>query len=136
MIARNDNKRHVPPLWRREDAIVVGLAAVCAVALLAAASMRGTQALRHPRLEILVGNEVYGIYDLDEDREIRISENNVCEIRGGQVRMTYASCPDKLCVHSRPVGAGGGSIVCLPGRIVLHIVDAENEEREVDSIAG
>ena len=136
MIARNDNKRRVPPLWRRADALVVGLAAVCAVALLAAASMRGTQALRHPRLEILVGNEVYGIYDLDEDREIRISENNVCEIRGGQVRMTYASCPDKLCVHSRPVDAGGGSIVCLPGRIVLHIVDAQAGEREVDSIAG
>ena len=80
--------------------------------------------VKEPRLEILVDGKHYGTYSLGTDREIRIGEGNVCVIENGEVRMTEADCPDKSCVHSRPI-AEGGSIVCLPNRVILKIVNGE-----------
>ena len=91
--------------------------------------------MQQPHLEILTGSRVYGVYDLGKDQTIRIGETNTCEIRNGAVQMTEADCPDQVCVHSVPITEKGGSIVCLPNHIVLHIIDVDFSEREVDSIA-
>ena len=87
---------------------------------------------KEPYLLILVGGERYGSYALSEDREIRIHDTNVCVIENGSVRMTEADCPDLVCVHTRPI-SDSGSIVCLPNRIVLKIVDGE--EGGIDAIS-
>ena len=121
--------------FRRADAVILAAAAVCAVLLLLGPAVWGRTSPRQPQLEILVGDRLYGQYDLNEDRTIRIGEGNVCEIRDGSVRMTEADCPDQVCVHTAAVGRGGGSIVCLPNQVVLRIVDADEEGREVDTIA-
>lgn len=112
--------------------VIPGAAAVCLLLLSAFYSGR---AMHHPQLEILKGNQVYGLYDLTEDRTIRIGDTNVCEIHAGEVHMTEADCPDQVCVHAAAITEEGGSIVCLPNHIVLRITDADNENREVDTIA-
>lgn len=78
-----------------------------------------------PRLVILRDGEIYGTYPLTEECTIEIGDTNICEIQGGKVRMIHADCPDQVCVHSAPIGRFGGSIVCLPNKIVLRIEDAE-----------
>lgn len=120
---------------KKADIAVFLTAAAAAACLFAVSGVRTGKIMQHPRLEILNGNRVYGEYDLTEDQTIHIGETNVCEIREGEVRMTEADCPDQICVHSVPITDKGGSIVCLPNRIVLHVIDTDDTEREVDTIA-
>ena len=73
----------------------------------------------HQTVRITVDGEEYGTYSLSEDQVIEINDTNVCEIRDGKVRMTEANCPDQLCIHQRAVDESGGTIICLPNRIVI-----------------
>ena len=120
---------------RKADIAVFLAAAAAAVCLFAGAGLLSGKTMKRPALEILTGNQVFGVYDLTEDRTIRIGETNVCEIRDGEVRMTEADCPDRICIHSAAITAKGGSIVCLPNHIVLRVTDANDSMREVDTIA-
>ena len=70
-------------------------------------------------IRITIDGEEYGTYSLAEDQVISIGNTNVCEIKDGSVRMTWANCPDHLCIHQRAVDENGGIIVCLPNRIVI-----------------
>lgn len=75
------------------------------------------------QLRITVAGDVYGTYSLSQDQEISIGDTNICRIEDGQVSMIWADCPDQICVHTRAITSGGGTIVCLPNRIVLEITD-------------
>lgn len=46
---------------------------------------------------------------------------NKIEVKGGKVRMTYADCPDELCVKTGWISKTGETIVCLPHRVVVEI---------------
>lgn len=85
-------------------------------------------------LVISVDGKEFGRFDLHEDKVIRIGDSNVCEISGESVRMTEADCPDLLCVHSKAIGRDGGSIVCLPNKVVLKIEG--KHENIPDTVAG
>lgn len=87
-------------------------------------------------IRITVDGEEYGTYSLKEDQVISIGETNVCRIENGKVKMTEASCPDHLCMKQRAVGSSGGTIVCLPNKVVIEGVslsDSENQTPEFDT---
>lgn len=46
---------------------------------------------------------------------------NKIEVKDGKVRMTYADCPDELCVKTGWISKTGETIVCLPHRVVVEI---------------
>ncbi len=83
--------------------------------------------LQSPMLEIKKDGKTVGIYPLSEDREIPIPDEtekkNVCRIEQGRVYMSYADCPDQSCMRSVPIDRRGGTIICLPNRVVLRIID-------------
>lgn len=89
-------------------------------------------------LRITVDGDTYGLYDLSENQEIPIGNTNICRIQDGKVRMTDADCPDQICVHTAEISVDGGSIVCLPNRVVLEIVaeDVDDMEDKVDSVSS
>lgn len=103
---------------RRGDIIITAilllLAAIMAIAVssLAPASQyavitaNGTEIARLP---------------LDTDCIYHIGKTNTIEISDGQVRMTEADCPDKLCIHTGKISESGQTIVCLPNRVVISI---------------
>ena len=68
---------------------------------------------------ITINGEEYGIYSLAKDQVISIGDTNVCEIKNGEVKMIEADCPDHLCLKQRAVDSTGGTIVCLPNKIVI-----------------
>jgi hypothetical protein len=75
-------------------------------------------------LRISIDSEVYGTYDMKENQTIRIQETNVCQIQDGEVVMLEGDCPDQLCVEHKEIGREeGGTIVCLPNRVVLEIME-------------
>lgn len=87
-------------------------------------------------LRITIDGTVYGEYSIEDDQEIIINGTNTCIIENGKVRMTWADCPDHICVHTAAISKAGGTIVCLPNKIVLEIRSKDTKENEVDSISS
>lgn len=91
-----------------------------------------------------VEGEEIGIYDLSKDQVIDLPfENhdysNQMVIKDGRVSMQEANCADKICVNHQPISKDGETIVCLPHKLVLEIVDdgeKENEGRDFDTITN
>ncbi len=120
---------------RNDLLLIIGIC-LAAVLLLFFYWFSDTRASR-PMLEILVQNERFGVYSLQEDQVIEINDTNRCEISNGTVTMIWADCPDELCMHQTAIDANGGYIICLPNQVVLHIIDADSSgENQVDSVAG
>lgn len=69
------------------------------------------------------------------DRVYRIDDNNTIEIYGGSVRMTYATCPDQICVKTGAISKSGQSIVCAPHKIVV-IITGGDDAAAVDAITN
>lgn len=87
------------------------------------------------KIRITVDGEFYGEYSLNEDQEIAIGETNICRIKDGKVKMTEANCPDKLCMKQRAVDASGGSIICLPNKVVIEAVGESSASQDgIDSV--
>ena len=72
-------------------------------------------------LIIKIDNQIYGTYSLEENQTININNTNTCVIEDGKVYMKEANCRDLICIHTKAIDKKGGSIVCLPNRIVLEI---------------
>ena len=121
-------------LFAKADFTLILFWGICALALFLISYNRTQGDASGTKLTVLYGNEIYGIYDLNRDQIIEINEGNVCEIKDGEVRMTYADCPDKLCMHSRAISKAGENIVCLPNHVILKITGA-GEEPEIDGLS-
>ena len=70
-------------------------------------------------ITITVDGEEYGTYSLGKDQTISINDTNVCEIKDGKAHMISATCPDHLCMKQREIDEKGGTIVCLPNKVVI-----------------
>ena len=74
---------------------------------------------------------------LDKDTQKQIETpygTNTLVIKDGTVTVTDADCPDKICVRHPSVSRSGESIICLPHRLVISIVDGSGDD-EID-LAG
>lgn len=117
---------------KKKDLFIVGI-----VLILAAVSYLMYQFMipqnPRPMLRITVAGEELGRYRLEEEQDIPIGDTNICRVSDGQVTMIEADCPDQLCIHQKAINLRGGTIVCLPNKVVMDIVDGE-EENELDAV--
>ena len=62
-------------------------------------------------------------FPLGENREVMLDFNgqNLLVIRDGYAFVTYADCPDKLCVKQRKINKDGETIICLPHKLIIKI---------------
>lgn len=111
----HDHRRNLN-LKKKEKYFILGILVLAIVLWI---SMSYFQKGSHQTIRITVDGEEFGTYSLAKDQIIKINDTNVCEIKDGSVRMTWANCPDHLCIHQRAVDENGGIIVCLPNRIVI-----------------
>ena len=44
-------------------------------------------------------------------------------IENGKANMESADCPNQICVHHSAISLNGETIVCLPNRVVIEVVD-------------
>lgn len=97
---------------------------VAVILLLLAAAMGMMVRLLAPAPQYAVvtanGTEIARL-PLDTDCIYHVGKTNTIEISGGQVRMTEADCPDKLCIHTGKISQSGQTIVCLPNKVVISI---------------
>ena len=86
------------------------------------------------RAEIRSDGELIATVDLRIDQEFTVTTpwggENVVTVRSGAIAVTEANCPDHYCMH-RGFCNSGGSIVCLPNKLVISFVG----EQDVDFAA-
>ena len=83
---------------------------------------------------VTIDGTEYGSYALDKEQTIDLGTGNHLEIRGGEIRMTEADCPDQICVNHLAISRDGESIICLPNKVVIAI-EAGDTRNEIDSIS-
>ena len=92
------------------------------------------------KVQISADGEVYGIYPLDEDGEIEVTEDghtNHITIKDGQVSMSYSTCLNQVCVDTGAISETKDSIVCLPNRVVVEIISSgDGKGGDADVISG
>ena len=92
------------------------------------------------KVQISADGEVYGIYPLDEDGEIEVTEDghtNHITIKDGQVSMSYSTCLNQICVNTGAISETKDAIVCLPNRVVVEIISSgEGKGGDADVISG
>lgn len=108
---------------KKNDWILIIFVAAVAGIFLAVLLLRPEEAVR--QVEISVDGELYGRYDLNEDQEISINKTNKVQISEGTAKMTWAECPDQICVHHKEISRTGESIICLPNKIVVSIIGGD-----------
>lgn len=118
---------------KKKDLILAG--GICALALVLWLAAQFFLTGDHRTIRITVDGELYGEYALEEDQVIAVGETNVCEIKAGRVKMIEADCPDHLCMHQKAIDAGGGTIVCLPNRVVIEAGKDESGGDSLDAVA-
>ena len=78
-------------------------------------------------VEIRADGEVVAEYPLSENREeVFVAEGggyNRIVIKDGTVCVSEADCPDKNCVHKGAVSEVNETIICLPHKLVIEVVN-------------
>ncbi len=118
---------------KKKELILV--AAILAAALALWAGMALLRGEEGGSIRITVDGEEYGTWPLSKDEVIEIGDTNVCEIKDGEATMIEADCPDHLCMYQGAVGESGGMIICLPNRVIIEAVRADDDEAEIDGVA-
>lgn len=75
-------------------------------------------------------------YALGEDRTVRLEGQggyNTLVIQGGEVYLSDADCPHRLCVRTGKIRYAGQSIVCLPHRLAVRIMGGASG---LDAVTG
>ena len=84
-------------------------------------------------VEITIDGILYQTLSLSENTTIELpaqTGKNILTIQDGVADMTDADCPDHLCVKQKPISHAGETLVCLPHKVVVKVInntdDAEN----------
>jgi hypothetical protein len=82
---------------------------------------------------VFADGELYGVYSLYENQTVEIESangHNTMEIKGGQVSMIDADCPNKDCIKFGSISQTNQTIICLPNKVSLKI----SGESDLDAI--
>ena len=114
---------------KKKDIILI--AAVLAISLISFAAIKMTQKDGKEVIVTVEGKEVYKT-SIKKDQIYQIPEENgtnVMQIKDGKVTMIEATCPDHYCMRQKAVDEHGGSIICLPNKVVIEVENtAEDSE--------
>ena len=71
--------------------------------------------------------EITGTYPLKDNNKINVSYDeggyNTITIKDGKVNVSAANCPDKVCVKHTSISLTDETIVCLPHKLIVKIID-------------
>lgn len=106
---------------------VLLISVILAVALIAFLVFKATMKDGSYAVVSINGEEKYR-YNLSENAEHLIENGeftNLLVIEDGYAYISEANCRDKICVSHRRVNKTGETIVCLPHKLVVAIVEEE-----------
>lgn len=78
------------------------------------------------RTAVICCGDVRYELSLDEDGLFRFDGIDAeFEVKGGKIRITKVSCPDKICENTGYIGSSGQSIICVPNKITVAVVGSD-----------
>ena len=120
---------------KKNDIILLASLIVAALAAFGGITLYSHISTREPQAVVFLDGEEQGRYPLAEDATVEIRQKNgsynILQIDGGKAEISEASSPDKVCVNHRPVDGQGESLICLPNKMVVEIVNGE--DRGIDA---
>ena len=116
--------------------LVIGLLlAAAVVGLLAVRAHRQTGSL----VQVTQDGQVTDTFPLSRNLTRRYESPsggyNIVVVEDGAVRVTEASCPDKICVRHGPTDQTADPIVCLPNRLVVEILAPDGTD-QLDGVSS
>ena len=88
------------------------------------------------QIQITVDGDVYGTYSLAKDQVIEVKEDdfyNRIRIQDGKAYMEEANCPDGYCEEQGKISCHTQTIVCLPHKLVVEVLNADGVEKDSPS---
>lgn len=89
-------------------------------------------------VQVEIDGAVADIFRLDEDIEKEYTYSgggkNTLVISGGKAKVSEADCPDGICTAHSAISRSGESIICLPHKLVVTVVDTV-DAAEIDAVA-
>ena len=109
----------------RFDILLVALLLVAALALVGFShGSRAWADTDHPLVAIVsIDGTEYMRLPLNEDVTVTLPTTHVLQVKDGEVSVTSAPCPDRVCVHTTPARAVGNCIVCSPKWVVITVTE-------------
>ncbi len=89
-------------------------------------------------VEVEKDGKIVDVFSLDENLEKQYDfdgETNTLVIKNGKASVTEANCPDGICVNHKSVNRSGESIICLPHKLVVTVIDEKSADDEIDAVA-
>lgn len=126
---------------KRGDVILIGLVVVIALVFLVPRWMDTSEKNHNGTkvAKITVDGKLYKTVQLTaEEQTIDVKTDhgyNTLKIHDYGIEMIDADCPDEVCLTFGFVERNGGTIVCLPHKLIVEIEDtAAGEGDEVDAV--
>ena len=116
---------------KKNDVVLGG--GILVIALVLFLVMHLTRNEAGNQIQITVDGEVYGTYSLEKDQVIEVKENdfyNRIRIQDGAAYMEEADCPDGYCEEQGKISGRTQTIVCLPHKLVVEVLDADGLEND------
>jgi hypothetical protein len=122
-------------MMKKNDLILVGIVLVLGIAVVLFFNLTKSEG---SKLLVTINGKEYNTFDLNKDTTFTVEQENgdwnKFVIKDGIVDMVDANCPDKLCVNHKNIHYNHETIVCLPNKVVLEVINGE--ANEVDMIAN
>lgn len=86
------------------------------------------------KMQIRVGNNIYGTYSLNQQRDIHVHGKlgeTIISITQGKARFIKSPCTNQYCVHQGWLKRAGQAAICLPNQISLELI---GESKPYDSL--
>lgn len=110
--------------------LLAGILAVIVIAFAAVALLKQNGAY----VIVRVDGKQTGQYSLFENGQYELNGGtNVLRIEDGKAFLTWANCPDHLCVKQGRIDQRGETITCLPNRLTVTVYSTEGAEVELVS---
>ena len=106
----------------KNDVILIAVVLILAAAFFAVYSFT---AKKGKIVEVSIDGQTVSAYSLSKDFKTDIKtqngKTNTLVIENGEAYVSYADCPDKVCVSHRKISRSGESVICLPHKLVISI---------------
>ncbi len=121
---------------KKADFIVIGVVlAVVAVLVFVLYGLNGDSG---KYVQVEVNGEVIETFELDDEVEKQYDfdgDTNTLQIKDGKASVIEANCPDGICSNHMPISRAGESIICLPHKMVVTVLDKVDNDSEIDAVA-
>lgn len=104
------------------EAVIIGIVLLGSIAAIFIMNCSGSDS----RTAVIHCGDVRYELALDKDGLFRFDGIDAeFEVKNGKIRLTKASCSDKICEKTGYIGSSGQSIICVPNKITVAVVGSD-----------